>query len=256
MSPGLALFLQKHIKKGDYLWELISPRDKEGLPARSPTGRYKVKLFIMVGRVLELQPAKVSCRHLAGPPDQQKLAQGPLFAEAADQSNSYTVLQDTWRAVTIDDRIPVDLFGEQISITGAWSGASTSPLAAHTRAAAVVAAAKGFGCIAQLDYAWQSTPHFAFLSARLKPWALLKKCCVHCIPCFVYRPCPACRQPSAAAVAIAVMQGHPEGYGCIQKLGQDTATSGVYETRAHLGQCFISCLHFTLPHASRESAMR
>lgn len=40
--------LQKSLKKGDFLWELISPKDKDGSPARSPTGRYRVKLFLLV----------------------------------------------------------------------------------------------------------------------------------------------------------------------------------------------------------------
>jgi len=40
--------LQKSVAKGDYLWELISPKDKDGLPCKSPTGRYRVRLFIMV----------------------------------------------------------------------------------------------------------------------------------------------------------------------------------------------------------------
>jgi hypothetical protein len=42
------LNLQKSLKRGDYLWELISPKDKDGLPARSLTGKYRVKLFLLV----------------------------------------------------------------------------------------------------------------------------------------------------------------------------------------------------------------
>lgn len=44
----LPLHMQKSLKKGDCLWELIAPRDKDGLPARSPSGRYRVKLFLLV----------------------------------------------------------------------------------------------------------------------------------------------------------------------------------------------------------------
>jgi hypothetical protein len=40
--------LQKHIKHGDFLWELLYPKDKDGLPGRSASGRYKVKLFVLV----------------------------------------------------------------------------------------------------------------------------------------------------------------------------------------------------------------
>jgi hypothetical protein len=40
--------MQKSCKKGEYLWELISPKEKDGMPARSPTGRYRVKLFLLV----------------------------------------------------------------------------------------------------------------------------------------------------------------------------------------------------------------
>lgn len=54
--------MQKYIKKGDYLWELITPKDKDGLPARSPTGKYRVKLFIVVGKQgrLDLQQLKTA----------------------------------------------------------------------------------------------------------------------------------------------------------------------------------------------------
>eukprot|EP00879_Flechtneria_rotunda_P024046 GHRR01025468.1.p1 GENE.GHRR01025468.1~~GHRR01025468.1.p1 ORF type:complete len:822 (+),score=235.91 GHRR01025468.1:119-2584(+) len=61
---------EKSMKKGDYLWELIQPKEKDGSPARSPSGKYRVKLFIL----------------------------------------------DTWRIVTIDDRIPVDLFGRPLLV--------------------------------------------------------------------------------------------------------------------------------------------
>jgi hypothetical protein len=40
--------LQKHIKHGEFLWELLYPKDKDGLPGRSASGRYKVKLFVLV----------------------------------------------------------------------------------------------------------------------------------------------------------------------------------------------------------------
>jgi hypothetical protein len=41
--------LQKHMKRGEFLFELIYPKEKDGqLPARSPSGRYRVKLFILV----------------------------------------------------------------------------------------------------------------------------------------------------------------------------------------------------------------
>jgi hypothetical protein len=50
----LALLLQKHIKHGEFLWELLYPKDKDGLPGRSASGRYKVKLFILVSTCLAL----------------------------------------------------------------------------------------------------------------------------------------------------------------------------------------------------------
>lgn len=58
--------LQRCLKRGEFLWELIHPKDKDGLPTKTLSGRYRVKLFIM----------------------------------------------DTWRSVVVDDRMPVDLFGE------------------------------------------------------------------------------------------------------------------------------------------------
>lgn len=47
-SDGTLVLLQKSFKKSEYLWELISPKEKDGMPARSPTGRYRVKLFLLV----------------------------------------------------------------------------------------------------------------------------------------------------------------------------------------------------------------
>ena len=41
---------QKRLKPGEYLWELIHPKDKDGAPLKSANGKYRVKLFIMVGR--------------------------------------------------------------------------------------------------------------------------------------------------------------------------------------------------------------
>ena len=39
---------QKKLPPGGYLWELIHPKDKDGAPMKSPNGKYKVKLCIMV----------------------------------------------------------------------------------------------------------------------------------------------------------------------------------------------------------------
>ncbi|KAF8071222.1 GLTP1 [Scenedesmus sp. PABB004] len=64
------LAAERHLRRGECLWELIAPRDKDGAPTRSPSGRYRVKLFLL----------------------------------------------DTWRAVTVDDRIPVDLFGRPLLV--------------------------------------------------------------------------------------------------------------------------------------------
>ena len=62
---------QKSVQPGNYLWELIHPKadpkvDPTGGPVLSPTGKYRVRLFVM----------------------------------------------GEWRAVTVDDRVPVDLFGQ------------------------------------------------------------------------------------------------------------------------------------------------
>ena len=62
--------LQRHIPKGSFLWEQIHPKDKDGLPARSLSGRYHVRCFVL----------------------------------------------DKWRRVTVDDRIPVDLFGRPLPV--------------------------------------------------------------------------------------------------------------------------------------------
>ncbi len=40
--------VQKSVKKGDYLWELIWPKDKDGQPIKSPNGRYRIRLFLLV----------------------------------------------------------------------------------------------------------------------------------------------------------------------------------------------------------------
>jgi hypothetical protein len=41
--------VQRQIRRGDFMWELIAaPRDKDGIPSRSLSGRYRVKLYIMV----------------------------------------------------------------------------------------------------------------------------------------------------------------------------------------------------------------
>ncbi|GIL93290.1 hypothetical protein Vretimale_15687 [Volvox reticuliferus] len=43
----MVISAQKTIKPGEYLWELIYPKDKDGQAVKSPTGKYKIKLFIM-----------------------------------------------------------------------------------------------------------------------------------------------------------------------------------------------------------------
>jgi hypothetical protein len=39
------------MRRGDYLWELIASgqRDRDGAPARSPSGRYRVKFWLVDG---------------------------------------------------------------------------------------------------------------------------------------------------------------------------------------------------------------
>eukprot|EP00798_Chlamydomonas_sp_ICE-L_P023777 gene23777-9336_t len=66
-SVFISILSARHtLPPGDFLWELIFPKEKDGSLIKSPSGRYKVRLFIM----------------------------------------------DAWRTVTVDDRIPVDLFGQ------------------------------------------------------------------------------------------------------------------------------------------------
>ena len=44
-----ALRLQKAIKAGEFMWELIYPKDpKDGSHIKPPNGKYKIKLYIMV----------------------------------------------------------------------------------------------------------------------------------------------------------------------------------------------------------------
>ncbi len=40
--------MQKAIKPGEYLWELISPKDKDGAACKAANGKYRVKLYLMV----------------------------------------------------------------------------------------------------------------------------------------------------------------------------------------------------------------
>ena len=42
---------QKKLPPGDFLWELIYPKDKDGAPLKSTSGKYRVKLNIMVNTV-------------------------------------------------------------------------------------------------------------------------------------------------------------------------------------------------------------
>ncbi|KAK9808730.1 hypothetical protein WJX72_002676 [[Myrmecia] bisecta] len=37
----------KHVAKGQFLWELIAPKDKDGQPTKSASGRYYVKCYVM-----------------------------------------------------------------------------------------------------------------------------------------------------------------------------------------------------------------
>jgi hypothetical protein len=41
---------QPAFPRGDYLWELIGPKDANGQPARSTFGKYRVKLWLLVRR--------------------------------------------------------------------------------------------------------------------------------------------------------------------------------------------------------------
>jgi hypothetical protein len=47
MSPPPHAPLQPSIKAGDYLWELIYPRERDMVPARSASGQYAVRLYVM-----------------------------------------------------------------------------------------------------------------------------------------------------------------------------------------------------------------
>lgn len=52
--PGVFAFVcvQKSLKPGDFLWELIHPKDKDGNIQRVASGKYRVRLFVVVsGRV-------------------------------------------------------------------------------------------------------------------------------------------------------------------------------------------------------------
>lgn len=35
------------------MWELIYPKDKDGQATKSPNGKYKIKLYIMVSQLAE-----------------------------------------------------------------------------------------------------------------------------------------------------------------------------------------------------------
>ncbi|EFJ40819.1 adenylate kinase [Volvox carteri f. nagariensis] len=43
----MVISAQKAVKPGEYLWELIYPKDKDGQATKSQNGKYKIKLFIM-----------------------------------------------------------------------------------------------------------------------------------------------------------------------------------------------------------------
>ncbi|GLC37755.1 Adenylate kinase [Pleodorina starrii] len=43
----MVISAQKAIKQGEYLWELIYPKDKDGQATKAPNGKYKIKMFIM-----------------------------------------------------------------------------------------------------------------------------------------------------------------------------------------------------------------
>lgn len=102
--------------------------------------------------------------------------------------------QDTWRTVTVDDRIPLDLFGEQQRPWLNPCSVAAAQLQLHTQLGHDAAAACAqLGCLVLL----------------LLPRALA-----------------AGWQPPAAAVAPAAVQGHPEGHGCLQEPGHDPATPG------------------------------
>lgn len=48
-TPRALPLPQKHLRRGECLWELVHPKDKDGLtPVRSRSGRYRVKLFLLV----------------------------------------------------------------------------------------------------------------------------------------------------------------------------------------------------------------
>jgi hypothetical protein len=118
-----ATCLQKHMRPGCYLWELIHPKDKEGAVMRSAAGRYRVKLFLLVravkkGGAVQGLPPVAWCARLLRHAVLTRDAHVPRL-----------LLQDTWRSVVVDDRIPVDLFGEHAhallgNVTCTWHAAA------------------------------------------------------------------------------------------------------------------------------------
>lgn len=125
--------MQKSLRKGEYLWELISPKEKDGLPARSTTGRYRVKLFLLVSTVgAQLQQLE-HCMVLS--PGRCQHEQPPMHAcHCLTQCLHAIPVQDTWRTVTVDDRIPLDLFGGCFGLTCPCRAVDALPnLQAHQR---------------------------------------------------------------------------------------------------------------------------
>jgi hypothetical protein len=78
--------LQKHIKHGEFLWELLHPKDKDGLPGRSASGRYKVKLFVLVS-LRHTATAAAAIRNQYG--SNSKQAERWLHNDAGDAASCY-----------------------------------------------------------------------------------------------------------------------------------------------------------------------
>lgn len=123
------LATRKSLPPGELLWELIYPRDpKDNSHVKPANGKYRVKMFIMVsgGRggegVVGGRPQGAGPLPCIGHRGAPGTGQGAAPSHGAAQwcgSDAHAApvpLQDKWRTVVIDDRIPVDLFGRALVV--------------------------------------------------------------------------------------------------------------------------------------------